>query len=141
MMRKAAILLLIIPWRIRVPIVTPTPTPTRMDNHNPFRFVDLKYAPDLQQTSARLRSPRTSELSALFAIYQVHVPMRVSPIVSRTFCWANTYEAAEINYKMTPPVSLKAVTQTHFRILLDCIISQMQGYWVRCTLESICVPS
>jgi hypothetical protein len=79
------------------------------DNHTPFHFVDMKYAPDLQQTSARLRPHCTSELSALFGMFQVHAAMRAGPIISRTFRWAITYyEAAEMNYETALPVSLKA---------------------------------
>jgi hypothetical protein len=81
-----------------------------------------------------------SELSALFAIYQVHAAMRVSLIVSRIFYWASTYEAAEINFKTTPPVSLKAVTQTHFHILLDrnvvVLVFNIRVVLLRSTIEN-----
>jgi hypothetical protein len=76
----------------------------------PFLFVDMKYAPDSLQTSARFRAHFASELSALFGLFQVLSGMRVGPIVSRKFCWAITYEASDVDYGKVPRVSLKATT-------------------------------
>jgi hypothetical protein len=76
----------------------------------PFHLVDMKYAPDSLRTSARFRAHFSSELSALFGVFQALSGMRVGPIVSRKFCWAITYEASDVDYGKVPRVSLKAPT-------------------------------